>query len=305
MWRCSVYAMERTLRWSPAPKRDDHSPIVQRAALALLLTLASWVPFGPNKGRVGRLKAFAPGLPTRQSEASPVASACLPAARSWRNFSCSWCKQEVDAACIPPGCAPSGRPIESTLVSWVPLGPNKGRVGRLCAFGPGLPTRQSGTIASAWLPAIRSWRNFSCSWRKHDVAATRVPPGRTPSGRPIERIVPRLLIDSRPGPKFGVGCRLTTLLILLHCQVSHSVRVPALSVGAGEGNSLAYQRRLQVPKLHGVQVTDGKQGPTHKWHRCVKRSFMPACNRAELLDIAKRSPCACVPLVLSRYPRSV
>ena len=119
--------MERTLRWSPAPKRDDHSPIVQRAALALLLTLASWVPFGPNKGRMGRLKAFAPGLPTRQSEASPVASACLPAARSWRNFSCSWCKQEVDAACIPPGCAPSGRPIESTLVSWVPLGPNKGR----------------------------------------------------------------------------------------------------------------------------------------------------------------------------------
>ena len=47
------------MRWSPAPKRDDHSPIVQRAALALLLTLASWVPFGPNKGRMGRLKAFA------------------------------------------------------------------------------------------------------------------------------------------------------------------------------------------------------------------------------------------------------
>ena len=198
--------MERTLRRSPAPKRDDHSPIVQRAALALLLTLASWVPVGSNKGRMGRLKAFAPGLPTRQSEASPVASACLPAARSWRNF--------------------------------------------------------------------------SCSWRKHDVAATRIPPGRAPSGRPIERIAPHLLIDSRPGPKSGVGCRLTTLLILLHCQVSHSARVPALSVGAGEGNSLPYQRRLQVPKLNGVQVTDGKQGPTHKWNRCVKRSFMPACNRA-------------------------
>ena len=268
------------MRRSPAPKRDDHSPIVQRAALALLLTLASWVPFGPNKGRVGRLKAFAPGLPTRQSEASPVASACLPAARSWRNFSCSWCKQQVDAACIPPGCVPSGRPIESTLVSWVPLGPNKGRMGRLCAFGPGLPTRQSGTIASAWLPAIRSWRNFSCSWRKHDVAATRIPPRRALSGRPIERIAPHLLKDSRPGPKSGAGCRLTTLLILLHCQLFHSVRVPALSVGAGEGNSLAYQRRLQVPKLNGVQVTDGKQGPTHKWNRCVKRSFMPACNRA-------------------------
>ena len=87
-------------------------------------------------------------------------------------------------------------------------------------------------------------------------------------------------IDSRPGPKSGAGCRLTTLLTLLHCQVSRSVRVPALSVGAGEGNSLAYQRRLQVPKLNGVQVTDGKQEPTHKWNRCVKRSFMRACNRA-------------------------
>ena len=69
---------------------------------------------------------------------------------------------------------------------------------------------------------------------------------------------------SRPGPKSGVGCRLTTLLILLHCQVSHGVRVPALSVGAGEGNFLAYPRRLQVPKLNGEQVTDGKQEPTHQ-----------------------------------------
>ena len=92
--------------------------------------------------------------------------------------------------------------------------------------------------------------------------------------------MPHLLIDSRPGPKSGAGCRLTTLLTLLHCQVSRSVRVPALSVGAGEGNSLAYQPRLQVPKLNGVQVTDGKQEPTHKWNRCVKRSFMRACNRA-------------------------
>ena len=85
---------------------------------------------------------------------------------------------------------------------------------------------------------------------------------------------------SRPGPKSGVGCRLTTLLILLHCQVSHGVRVPALSVGAGEGNFLAYPRRLQVPKLNGEQVTDGKQEPTHQWNRCVKRSFVRVCNRA-------------------------
>ena len=85
---------------------------------------------------------------------------------------------------------------------------------------------------------------------------------------------------SRLGPKSGVGCRLTTLLILLHLQVSHGVRVPALSVGAGEGNFLAYPRRLQVPKLNGEQVTDGKQEPTHQWNRCVKRSFVRACNRA-------------------------
>ena len=134
-------------------------------------------------------------------------------------------------------------------------------MGRLCAFAPGLPTRQSGTIASAWLPAIRSWRNFSCSWRKRDVAATRILPGRAPSGRPIERIVPHLLIDSRPGPKSGV----------------------------------AYQRRLQVPKLNGVQVTDGKQGPLTSG---TDVSRDPLCQLAiELLDIAKRSPCACVPLV--------
>ena len=256
--------MERTLRWSPAPKRDDHSPIAQRAALARLLTLASWVPFGPNKGRMGRLKAVAPGLPTRQSEASPVASACLPAARSWHNFSCSWCKQEVDTACLPPGCAPSGRPIESTLVSWVPLGPNKGRMGRLCAFGPGLPTRLSGPVASAWLP------------------------GRAPSGGPIEPIAPHLLIDSRPGSTDD-STYIATLSGVTQCEGSSSFRwswgrqLPCLSA------------TIQVPKLNGVQVTDGKQGPTHKWNRCVKRSFMPACNRAI------RTSAALVPVYLSFY----
>ena len=135
-------------------------------------------------------------------------------------------------------------------------------------------------VASACPSAARSWRSFSCSWRKHDVDATCIPPGREPSGRPIECIVPHLLMDSRPGPTSGVGCRLMTLLILLHCQVSHSVRVPALSVGAGEGNFFAYPRRLQVPKLNGIQATDGKQEPTHKWYRCVTRSFLHACNRA-------------------------
>ena len=272
--------------------------LVPRAALALLLTLASWVPLGPNEGFKGRLYAFAPGLPMRQSlcphailarapvsgdwlplpscrclwasGACPVASACLTAA-------VSWCKQNVDTTRIPPGRVPSGRPIECTLACWVPLGPNKGCIGRPYAFAPGLPTRQS-----LCPPVIfaRSWRNFSCSKRKHDVDATSTPPGREPPGRPIASTVPHLLIDSRPGPKSGVECRLTILLLLLHCQVFHSVRVPALSVGAGEGNLLAHQRRLEVPKLNGDQVTDGKQVPTHLWNPCVKRSFARACNRA-------------------------
>ena len=68
--------------------------------------------------------------------------------------------------------------------------------------------------------------------------------------------------------------------ILLHCQVSHSVRVPAFPWELGESNSVAYQRRPQVPKLNGIQVTVGKQEPTRKWNRRVKRSFMRACNRA-------------------------
>ena len=311
--------------------------LVRRAALAMLLMLACWVPCGPNKGCMGRLNAFAPGLPTCQflcptdrpaqtsvtgerlplplchcrwaMEASPAASACSPAARSRRNFSCSWRKQDVDATRTFPGRVPSGRPIASIFASWVSLDYKKGRMGRLYASAPGLSTRQllcptaipaqtpvtgarlplplcqslwalgAGPAASAWLPAAKSWRNFFCRC-KHNVDVTRISPGRAPSGRPIESTVPYLLIYSRPGPKSGVGCRLTTLLILLHCQVSHGVRVPALSVGAGEGNLFAYPRRLQVPKLNGVQVIDGKQEPTHQWNRCVKRSFVRGCNRA-------------------------
>ena len=172
----------------------------------------------------------------------------------------------------------------STLASWEPLGPNKGRTGLTNACAPGLPTRQS--LCQTAIPAqtpvplsVGTGRQPRCKrmstssqelaqlspqLAQQDMDTTRIPPGCAPSGRPIERTVPHLLIDSRPGPKSRAGCRLTTLLTLLHCQVSRSVRVPALSVGAGEGNSLAYQRRLQVPKLNGVQVTDGKQEPTHK-----------------------------------------
>ena len=66
--------------------------------------------------------------------------------------------------------------------------------------------RGASPVASAYLPAARSWRNFPRNWRKQDMNTTRIPPGCAPSGRPIERTVPHLLIDSRPGPKSGAGC---------------------------------------------------------------------------------------------------
>ena len=46
------------------------------------------------------------------------------------------------------------------------------------------------------------------------------------------------------------------------------------SVGAGEGNFLAYLRKLQENRLQRKQET------THQWNRCVKRSSVRACNRA-------------------------
>ena len=175
----------------------------------------------------------------------------------------------------------------STLASWEPLGPNKGRTGLTNACAPGLPTRQSlcqtaipaqtpvtreqlllpschclwarGTspVASACLPAARSWRNFPRNWRKQDMDTTRIPPGCAPSGRPIERTVPHLLIDSRPGPKSGAGCRLTTLLTLLNCQVSRSVRVPALSV---------WSWVRQLPCLSATTSSaEAKRSSGHRW----------------------------------------
>ena len=55
----SIYAMEQTLRWSLAPKRDDHIPRAASHASAL----ASWEPPGPNKGRTGLTNACAPSIP--------------------------------------------------------------------------------------------------------------------------------------------------------------------------------------------------------------------------------------------------
>ena len=85
---------------------------------------------------------------------------------------------------------------------------------------------------------------------------------------------------SRPGPKSGVGSNLVIALVLLQSQLSHSVRVPALSVGAGEGNPPAHFCKHPVPKPNGIQVIYGKQEPTHNWNRYVKRSFKRACHRA-------------------------
>ena len=207
---------------------------VQHAALALLLTLAGWEPRGPNKGRMGRLNAFAPGLLTRQLLCPTATPAQTP---------------ETGERLPLPSCH--------------------------CLWA-----LEASPVARACSLAARSWRSFSYSCSKQDVDATRIPPGCAPSGRPIASTVSHLLLDSRPGPKSGVGCRLTTLLILLHCQVSHGVRVPALSVGAGEGSFFAYPRRLYVSKLNGDQVIDGKREPTHQWNRCVKRSFVRVCNGA-------------------------
>ena len=78
---------------------------------------------------------------------------------------------------------------------------------------------------------------------------------------------------SRPSPKSGVGQSLTALLVFVRCSVSQSVRVPALSVGAGGGNTLAHQHRPQAPKRNGIQVNLGKHDPTHNWSKYVKRSF--------------------------------
>ena len=282
------------MRWSSALKRDDHIPSApSRACVTVDASRlgASW----PQRG-VQRSAVCLCFWPANASVSVPTCHTCTGSCvwslatsafvslsvGEWSLPRCkcvsdSWRKQNVDTTRIPPGRVPSGRPIECTLACWVPLGPNKGCIGRPYAFAPGLPTRQS-----LCPPVIfaRSWRNFSCSKRKHDVDATSTPPGREPPGRPIASTVPHLLIDSRPGPKSGVECRLMILLLLLHCHVFHSVRVPALSVGAGEGNLLAHQRRLEVPKLNGDQVTHGKQVPTHLWNPCVKRSVARACNRA-------------------------
>ena len=55
--------------------------LVQLATLALLSTLASWEPLGPNKRRTGLTTACAPGLPTRQSLCPTATPAQTPVTR--------------------------------------------------------------------------------------------------------------------------------------------------------------------------------------------------------------------------------
>ena len=113
--------------------------LVQLATLTLLSTLAGWEPLGPDKRRTGLTTACAPGLPTRQSlcptaipaqtpvtreqlllpschclwarGASPVAGACLPAARSWRNFPRNWRKQDMDTTAFLLGARRQAAPL--------------------------------------------------------------------------------------------------------------------------------------------------------------------------------------------------
>ena len=86
--------------------------------------------------------------------------------------------------------------------------------------------------------------------------------------------------SSRPGPKSGVGSCFTVLIMMIQAQLTHSVRVPALSAGAGEGNPYAHLSSRHAPKPSGIQVVYGKQDPTHDWNRYVKRSFKRACRQA-------------------------
>ena len=85
---------------------------------------------------------------------------------------------------------------------------------------------------------------------------------------------------SRPGPKSGMGRALLILLLALHSQLSHGVRVPTHSVGVGEGSPQVHLSTRYTPKINGVQVEYGKQDPTHVWNKYVKRSFKRACHRA-------------------------
>ena len=151
--------MEQTLPWSLAPKRDDHIPRAASHASATV-DARQLGASRPQQMVHGFNKCLCPSLPTRQSLCQTAIPAQTPVTRE---------------QLLLPSCH--------------------------CLWARG-----ASPVASAYLPAARSWRNFPRNWRKQDMNTTRIPPGCAPSGRPIERTVPHLLIDSRPGPKSGAGC---------------------------------------------------------------------------------------------------
>ena len=104
--------------------------------------------------------------------------------------------------------------------------------------------------------------------------------GRDLNGRPIASEASPKGQYSRPGPKSGMGRMLLIMLFVVKCQLSHGVRVPTHSVGVGEGSPQVNTRTHCMPKTNGIQVTYGKQDPTHAWNKYVKRSFKRAYNRA-------------------------
>ena len=99
-------------------------------------------------------------------------------------------------------------------------------------------------IRLAWSDLLPHSRHppLSHALRPQAIDIIDATPGCVPSGRPNVPTRLHLQVKSRPGPKSGMGHRLTAFLVFLHCQVSHSVRVPALSVGAGEGSLPAHQQ---------------------------------------------------------------
>ena len=108
-----------------------------------------------------------------------------------------------------------------------------------------------------------------CAYLRRSRANRTLPPriGRSLLGSPRTSTDDRLRKYSRPGPKSGVGSNLVIALVLLQSQLSHSVRVPALSVGAGEGNPPAH-RDLNVqftpfhPHIgHGTGALSSERAP--------------------------------------------
>ena len=105
------------------------------------------------------------------------------------------------------------------------------------------------TIRLAWSDLLSHSRHppLSHTLRPQMIHIIDATPGCVPSGRPNVPTRLHLQIKSRPGPNSGVGHRLTAFLVFLHCQVSHSVRVPALSLELGKAAFLPISKDSKCP----------------------------------------------------------